>query len=204
MHNQAQTISQLQPLLQAVAFRMVGCMEDAEDIVQDTFLKWLTIDQKKVENTKSYLVRAVTNNCLNHLRTIQRKKNECLDNLSILDQLKLSQNWGELKQDLELEFQDVVSALHKKLEPVERAVFVLKEIFDVEYDELSEILNKKKDNCRKIFSRAKSKLSIATPKISLEIPKHKLEQIKLGCFLGFPSDFIQEIKKEVGTKLSSK
>lgn len=204
MLTQAQTISQFTPLLQSLAYKIVGCMEDAEDIVQDTFVKWLTIDQRKVANTKAYLVRSVTNNCLNHIKSLQRKKNECLDSLSILDQVKISQSWEGLKHDLEIEFHEVVSSLHKKLEPIEKAVFVLKEIFDVEYDDLAEIFNKKKDNCRQIFSRAKSKLKINSPKISFELPKHKLEQIKKGCFLGYPSDFLNEIKQEIASKVLSK
>src|SRR5690606_10607667 len=67
MDKAAQTISLYQPLLHTIAYNLVRCKQDAEDIVQETFIKWLTIDHEKVQNTKAYLVRAVTNNCLNHL-----------------------------------------------------------------------------------------------------------------------------------------
>ena len=63
----AQTISHYQPLLQAIAYNLVRCKEDAEDIVQETFLKWLTLGPQKVENVKAYLITAVINNCRNHL-----------------------------------------------------------------------------------------------------------------------------------------
>jgi DNA-directed RNA polymerase specialized sigma24 family protein len=58
---------------------MVGSFQDAEDIVQDTFVNWLVIDQQKIVNTKAYLVRSVTNSCINHLQTLKRKKNKCLE-----------------------------------------------------------------------------------------------------------------------------
>jgi RNA polymerase sigma factor (sigma-70 family) len=71
-----QTIAIYQPLLQAIAYKIVRCKADAEDIVQETFLKWLSSGPKKIENTKAYLITAVKNNCLNHLNALRRKKEE--------------------------------------------------------------------------------------------------------------------------------
>ena len=61
-------------MLQAIAYNIVRCKADAEDIVQETFLKWLTLGPQKIENTKAYLIKAVRNNCLNHLTTLQKKE----------------------------------------------------------------------------------------------------------------------------------
>src|SRR5688572_30913662 len=74
--NQEQTIILYQPMLQAIAYNIVRCKADAEDIVQETFLKWLTLGPQKVENTKAYLIKAVKNNCLNHLDALKKKKEE--------------------------------------------------------------------------------------------------------------------------------
>src|SRR5687768_18576398 len=63
---QAQAISLYQPILQRIAVRMVRSKADAEDIVQETFIKWLLQEQEKIKNTKAYLIKAVTNNCINH------------------------------------------------------------------------------------------------------------------------------------------
>jgi DNA-directed RNA polymerase specialized sigma24 family protein len=60
--NNAQAIALYQPMLQAIAYNLVRCKADAEDIVQETFLKWLTLGPQKVENTKAYLITAVRNN----------------------------------------------------------------------------------------------------------------------------------------------
>src|SRR6476620_10775419 len=77
--NPAQDIALYHPLLHSVAYNILRCKQDAEDIVQDTFLKWLSIDRTKIENTKAYLITAVTNNCLNHLNTLRKKKEEYWD-----------------------------------------------------------------------------------------------------------------------------
>ena len=65
--NQSQAIQLYQPTLRSIAYNLVRSRADADDIVQETFLKWLSIDSDKIQNTKAYLIKAVTNNCLNHL-----------------------------------------------------------------------------------------------------------------------------------------
>ena len=75
--NHAQAISLYTPTLQAIAYNLVRCKADAEDIVQETFLKWLTIDSEKIQNTKAYLIRAVTNNCLSHINSLRKKNEVC-------------------------------------------------------------------------------------------------------------------------------
>ena len=74
-------------MLQAIAYNLVRCKADAEDIVQETFLKWLTIGPQKVENTKAYLIKAVRNNCLNHLDALKKKKVELFSNNNFVDLL---------------------------------------------------------------------------------------------------------------------
>ena len=76
--NQAQAITLYQPLLHNIAYNLLRCKADAEDVVQDTFIKWLSIDQAKIQNTKAYLIKAVTNNCLNHISALKRKKGRIL------------------------------------------------------------------------------------------------------------------------------
>ena len=76
--SQDQDIAHYQPLLHAIAYKIVRCKADAEDIVQETFLKWLTLGPGRVENTKAYLITAVKNNCLNHINSLRHKKEELL------------------------------------------------------------------------------------------------------------------------------
>lgn len=166
--NHSQAISQYQPLLQSIAQRILGSVADAEDIVQDTLLKWLTIDTQKIQNTKAYLIKAVTNNCINHLNTIKRRSDECLESLKPQEIIDRYKELELFNFDLDNEISAALNVIHKKLEPLEKGIFVLREFFDVEYEELQLAFNKKKDNCRQLFSRAKSKLNQESSKLKNE------------------------------------
>ena len=72
-------------MLQNIAYNLLRCKADAEDIVQDTFVKWLSIDQTKIQNTKAYLIKSVTNNCLTHLNSLKKKKEEYRDSISLAE-----------------------------------------------------------------------------------------------------------------------
>lgn len=145
-------------------------MQDAEDIVQDTFLKYLTVDQTQINNTKAYLIRSVTNNCLNHLNSLKQKKKEYLESVK-LPELFVKIDFSHL--DFKHELGVALEIMNKKLAPLERAVFMLREGFDFDYDELQQIFNKKKDHCRQLVCRAREKLAKETPKISLSFDKNK-------------------------------
>ncbi|MEM8894137.1 MAG: sigma-70 family RNA polymerase sigma factor [Bacteroidota bacterium] len=191
-----QTIALYRPLLYSIAIRMVGCIHDAEDIVQDTFLKYLSVDKTKIENTKAYLVRAVTNNCINHLNAFNQKKKEYIEtwqNLEISDIINFD------SFDLENEISSALAAIHKKLEPAEKAIFLMREVFDYEYDELQEIFEKKKDHCRQIVSRAKEKISLDKIKFKIDLPNHKklLESFNNACSFGDPEELIANLNREI-------
>ena len=197
--NQANTITLYQPMLHTIAYNMVRCKEDAEDIVQETFIKWLSIDHQKIENTKAYLIKAVTNNCLNHLSSLRKKKEEYIDNVSEVIKNFKETNLAHL--DLDVNLSAAFKVLLAKLEPLERAVYVLKEVFDFEYDELQNTLDKKKEHCRQLFSRAKKKLSEETSKINFELPDSAklIESFKNACHLGNPTELVSELKKDIST-----
>ncbi|UII29283.1 sigma-70 family RNA polymerase sigma factor [Fulvivirga maritima] len=203
--NTNQTIALYQPVLQQIALKMVGSIADAEDIVQDTFLKWLTVNHEKIENTKAYLIRAVTNNSLNHLDALKRKKNECLQNIKPAELIDWYKEKDLFHFDMENEVSAALDIIHKKLEPVEKGIYVLREFFNFEYEELQHIFDKKKDNCRQLFSRAKDKLTQETGKIKLDLPQtHFIENFKKACHIGSPADFIKGVKQEILEKLEGK
>ena len=186
-------------MLHTIAYNMVRCKEDAEDIVQETFIKWLSIDHQKIENTKAYLIKAVTNNCLNHLSSLRKKKEEYIDNVSEVIKNFKETNLAHL--DLDVNLSAAFKVLMAKLEPLERAVYVLKEVFDFEYDELQNTLDKKKEHCRQLFSHAKKKLSEETSKINFELPDSAklIESFKNACHLGNPTELVSELKKDIST-----
>jgi RNA polymerase sigma factor (sigma-70 family) len=192
--DQSQTIALYQPMLQTIAYNLVRCKQDAEDIVQETFMKWLSAEQHKIQNTKAYLIKAVTNNCLNHLNSIKRKKEEYLDNVSEAFLKFKETNLSHL--DIDFDITNALSVVSHKLEPLERAVYLLKEVFDFDYDLLQETLNKKKDHCRQLFCRAKKKLSDETSKISMPSPAGLIASFRNACDIDNPAVLIQELKKD--------
>ncbi|MEK6477456.1 sigma-70 family RNA polymerase sigma factor [Catalinimonas sp. 4WD22] len=197
--SQTQTISLYQPLLYAIALRMVGSLQDAEDIVQDTFVKWLTIDHEKIENTKAYLIRTVTNNCINHLNSFRKKKSEYFSNLKNSELLEKYREFELPRFDLENELSEALALIHKKLEPVEKGIYLLREVFDFEYEDLQEIFGKKKENCRQLFFRAKEKLQQENRKKTSTDPQplQLLESFKKACNFGQLSEFVNQISQEV-------
>lgn len=202
--NQSQAIALYQPLLQQIALKMVGSLADAEDIVQDTFLKWLSANTEKIENTKAYLIKAVTNNCINHLNTLKRKKDECLQNLNPADLIDWYKEKEFFKFDMENEISAALNVIQKKLEPMEKGIFVLRELFDFDYEELQLIFDKKKENCRQLFSRAKGKLAEETGKFKTDVSNSSiLDNFKKACNFGSPADFIKEVKNEINLKIGT-
>jgi RNA polymerase sigma-70 factor (ECF subfamily) len=202
--NQAQTIALYQPLLHTIAYNIVRCKQDAEDIVQETFVKWLSVEQEKIKNTKAYLIRSVTNNCLNHINSIKRKKEEYIDQVSEAFNRFKETNLAHL--DLDVNLAAAMKVLHTKLEPLERAVFVLKEAFDFDYEELQHALDKKKDHCRQLFCRAKKKLAEGTSKIHFDLPDTAglMKNFRKACDFGNAAEYIAELKREVTEAVSKK
>jgi len=198
--NQAQTIALYQPVLRAIAFNLLKCKADAEDIVQDTFIKWLNAEQEKIQNTKAYLIAAVRNNCLNHLQTLRKKKEEYFDTID------LSKVTGKMKEidfshlDLEVDLNKALTLIHHKLEPMERAVYLLKEVFDFDYKSLQKALDKKQAHCRQLFCRAKKKLSsLELPKIRIELPKSGswIESFRRACSLDNASGLVTTLQRDI-------
>lgn len=195
--SQDQTIAHYQPLLRSIAYNIVRCQADAEDIVQETFLKWLTLGPKSIENTKAYLIRAVKNNCLNHINSLRHKKEDLLSQTNIAEVINRFKDTSFAHLDLELEVAKALKVLNTKLEPLERAVFLLKEVFDFDYEVLQVTLDKKKEHCRQLFCRAKKKLAEETSKISFELPDTSgfMEVFRKACDFGNASELIVELKR---------
>ncbi len=178
--------------------RMVRSKADAEDIVQDTFIKWLSQEQEKIKNTKAYLIRAVRNNCINHLQALKRKRQECLESFhwqEFVDKVRGGADFSQI--DLEAELAKAFQILQNKLEPLERAVYVLKEVFDFDYKSLQEVLDKKQDHCRQLFCRAKKKLKEETDHFNAVFQPKKaalLESFRRACDVGQPFDFVTQLR----------
>lgn len=204
--NHAQTITLYQPLLQRIAYNIVRCKQDAEDIVQETFMKWLSVDHKTIENTKAYLIRAVTNNCLNHLQTLRKKKEEYWDSINFAEMITKFKETNLAHLDLDVNLAAAFKVMQNKLEPLERAVYVLKESFDFDYEELQKTLDKKKDHCRQLLARAKKKLSEETDKIHFNMPDTSglMKTFRDACHFGNATELVEELKKDISSPAEKK
>lgn len=185
-------------MLQGIAMKMLRCKADAEDIVQETFIKWLSQEQEKIRNTKAYLIKAVTNNCINHLNALKKKRLEYMESFhwpEFIEKLKVTADFSHI--DIEAELSKAFQVLQNKLEPLERAVYVLKEVFDFDYKALQELLDKKQDHCRQLFCRAKKKLKQEQDHFSAVFQPKKtalLESFRKACEFGQPSDLVAQLQ----------
>tara|TARA_R110002049_G_scaffold308965_1_gene515210 strand:- start:1155 stop:1772 length:618 start_codon:yes stop_codon:yes gene_type:complete len=199
---QEEIIAQYQPLLQSIASKILGSTEDAKDVVQDTFLKWLSVDRSNIDNTKAYLIRSVKNNALSHLENLKNKKEEFNPNFDIIDKLD---NWYKEtefpKIDIENELAAALFILQMKLEPLERAVFLMKEVFNFDYETIQETLEKRKDHLRQLVSRAKKKLAMDKENFSFPVIKKPefINSVVKACDLGSFNDMIAQLKLEIAS-----
>ncbi|MBD8588770.1 RNA polymerase sigma-70 factor [Peribacillus simplex] len=157
------------PFLFSIAYRMLGSVTDAEDIVHDLFLQ-LKLDTDEIKDMKAYLAKMTTNRCLNYLKSA-RKRREVYTGPWLPEP-----RVNETDQPLDKVVTDETVAyaflvLLEQLSPVERAVFVLREAFTYSYEDIAEMLEKNEVNCRKIYSRAKRKLQNDRP-VHPEDTKH--------------------------------
>jgi len=149
-------------LLFTIAYEMLGSAADAEDVLQETWLRWAGVDLDIVENQRAYLVRIATRQALGRLRTLGRRKESYVG--PWLPEPLLTA--PDVAEDIELA-ENVSMAMLLVLEtltPTERAVFVLREVFDVEYDEIAEAIDKTPAAVRQIAHRARAHVAARRPR----------------------------------------
>ena len=151
--------SQFKPLLFSIAYRMLGTVSDAEDIVHDVYLQASEKTIGLVENKKAYLCKMVTNKCIDHLKSAGSKR-EVYVGPWLPEPLILNENdpISELINGEAVSFAFLL--MLEKLKPIERAVFILREVLDYDYLTISQILNRSEPNCRKVLSRVKNKFPL--------------------------------------------
>ena len=152
-------------LLFTVAYEMLGSASDAEDVVQETWLRWAGVDQSAVRDQRAYLVRIVTRQALNRLRTLARRREEYVGEW-LPEPVATSPDVAadvELAESLSLAMLTVLETLG----PAERAVFVLREVFDTPYDEIAEAVGKSAAAVRQIAHRAREHVAARRPRVSV-------------------------------------
>ncbi|HEX7195622.1 MAG TPA: RNA polymerase sigma-70 factor [Candidatus Limnocylindria bacterium] len=152
-------------LLFTVAYEMLGSAADAEDVVQETWLRWAGVDHDEVREPRAYLVRIVTRQALNRLRSVARRREDYVGEW-LPEPLLTS---PDVAADVELA-ESVSMAMLTVLEtlgPAERAVFVLREVFETSYDEIAEAVDKSPAAVRQIAHRAREHVAARRPRTSV-------------------------------------
>ncbi|MGE6668823.1 RNA polymerase sigma factor SigJ [Paenibacillus xylanexedens] len=179
------------PLLLSIAYRMLGSVIHAEDVVQDAFVtvqqQGIHKESSSVRNLKAYLCKMVTNRCLDYLKST-RKKRELYVGTWLPE--PLVQNYKASRESVSavehdplqtIELEDTISyaflVMLDRLTPIERAVFILREAFEFDYGDIADFLNKTEVGCRKIYSRLKRKIQ-DEPEVELT-PSVQSEQLAL-------------------------
>lgn len=139
-----------------IAYRMLGTVSDAEDVLQDAFLRWQSVDATRVSSVRAYLASIVTRLSIDRLRRIQARREDYVG--PWLPEPLVHRVEADATERADAISFAMLTVL-ESLGPVERAVFLLREVFDYDYPEIARVVDRSEANCRKIFQRARLHVS---------------------------------------------
>jgi RNA polymerase sigma-70 factor (ECF subfamily) len=175
----------LRPLLFSIAYRMLSSVSEAEDIVQEAFLRYQKADRDNVESPRAYLSAVTTRLSIDHLRSARARRERYvgawLPEPLLTDDAPGPDVRAEQADSLSMAF----LLLLERLSPVERAVFLLHDVFGYDYDEIAPIVEKSRDNCRQLAVRARRHVASGRPRF--EATRRKRDELA-ARFLGAVTD----------------
>jgi RNA polymerase sigma-70 factor (ECF subfamily) len=191
-------------LLFSLAYNMIGRVDVAQDLVQDTFLKWLEVNSKPTQHTairhpKAFLVKILTNKCINYGNSAHAKREKYIG-------VWLPEPLQDIAPDTAMGKIETYHALSiglmvllERLNPRERAVFLLKEVFSYDYTELADIFEITTDNARQILRRAKEHLGQDSRRFEVDIKAHEniLHNFLRAVTEGTVDDLILLLKEDI-------
>src|SRR5258708_1136568 len=166
------TFDQYRSLLFSIAYRMIRSVADAEDMLQETFIRWQQSVDEKIESPRAFLVTIISRLCINHLQSARVRREEYvgewLPEPIVTD--PSSDPFGIIKVDESLSMAFLV--LLERLTPIERAVFLLREVFEYEYSEIPTIVGQTEANSRQILRRARQHVNAMRPRFQVSTQKN--------------------------------
>lgn len=155
----AATFDPLRPRLVRVAYRMLGSIADAEDVVQEAFVRWMGVDRGEVREAEAYLRRVVTRLCLDVLKSARRRR-ETYVGPWLPDPIVEEQDEIDVTLPLMLALE--------RLSPLERAAFLLHDVFGVDFEEIAATLDRTPTACRQLAARARAHVREARPRFEVD------------------------------------
>jgi RNA polymerase sigma-70 factor (ECF subfamily) len=165
------------PFLFSIAYRMLGSVMDGEDVVQEAYLRWQRAPQAEVRSPRAYLSAVVTRLCIDQLRSARTQREEYIGPW-LPEPLPTEPAPDAVVIDESLSMAFLV--LLESLNPTERAVFLLREVFDYDYEEISRLVGKSEANCRQIARRARDSVAARRPRFE---SSPEQEERLMGSFL---------------------
>ncbi|MFM0627546.1 RNA polymerase sigma-70 factor [Paraburkholderia xenovorans] len=164
MDEDARAFNGLRPRLQKIAYRMLGSVAEAEDIVQDVWLRWHATAREAIDNAEAWLVAVTTRMSIDRLRAAKIQREHYagiwLPEPQMTDFPATPEEATERADDVSVAFLAVL----ERLTPEARAAFLLREVFDADYDEVAQAIGKTEAACRQLVSRAKTQLREDRPR----------------------------------------
>jgi RNA polymerase sigma-70 factor (ECF subfamily) len=186
---------EFRPLLFSLAYRMLGTRSDAEDIVQDAYLRWRAASREEVRAPKSYLTTVVARLSLDSLKSARRKRETYVGEWLPEPLIDPPGSSVEMAESLSLAFLHILETLT----PDERVAFLLREVFDAEYAEIAATLETSQSNCRQLVARARKHIRARRPRFRVDRARQQsvLKQFLDACQTGDPSKLLPLLSPEV-------
>lgn len=165
----------------SLAQRILGSRTDAEDLLQDTFIRWQQTSLAQIRSPKAFLATVVKHLCLNHLQSAQTRREVTVDPHGPEPVLPEQSAYKNPFESL-----SALTILLERLSPKERAVLLLRDVFDCDYDEIASVISKRTDTCRQLLRRARQHLTTARARfeVSPEQLQKLARQFALTCASG--------------------
>jgi RNA polymerase sigma-70 factor (ECF subfamily) len=187
---------ELKPMLFSLAYRMLGARADAEDVVQEAYLRWREAADDEIRSPRAYLATVTARLSLDALKSAQRKR-EVYVGPWLPEPLvgPLGAQSVEMAESLSLAFLHLLESLS----PPERIAFLLYEIFEMPYSELASLLETTEANCRQLVTRAKKRIQQKKKRFSVDREQHRnvLEKFLYACASGDPSQLTSLLHQDV-------
>ncbi len=162
--------------LEGLAYRMLGTLSEAQDVVQETYLKWHVADVDSLNNPRAWLITVCSRIAMNYLKSAKKSREVYIGEwLPEPYPDEKSHNFHDPSVEIELDNTVSVALLLalEKLSPTERAVFLLHDIFELSFDEISKIIGKNGANCRQLATRARKRVHDSRPRFQTTPQEHQ-------------------------------